>query len=230
MLPARVRSVADVSDSMRQIELAGPDFARLRDRPGAHRVVRVPTADGFTRRVYSIWDRVPGSATITIRVALHPAGGPGCVWALGVTPGDRVAVEPPRSKITLDEAAGFHLFVGDETAAVPLLSMCAAARGAVSGVFEAAGPGDEVPGVAGVPPLPWVHRGAAPATASRVLLRAVRDLALPARGGIAYVAGESDTCRLVQRHLVEQRGWSRRSVLLQPQWVAGRPGLGAGAD
>jgi hypothetical protein len=34
----------------------------------------------------------------------------------------------------------------------------------------------------------------------------------------------------VQRHLVEQRGWSRWSVHVQPQWAAGRPGFGAGRE
>jgi NADPH-dependent ferric siderophore reductase len=234
-LPARVRAVTDVGKHMREIELTGPDFARLRTRPGAHLVVRVPDGSGVARRVYSIWDRRPGSAAVTIRVALHDAGGPGCVWARAVTPGERVTVEPPRSKITLDGTARFHLFAGDETGAVPLLSMRAAAlrsgvAGPAYGVFEAAGPDDEMPGPDDVPPLPWVYRGSAPAVASRVLLRAVQDLDLPAGTGTAYVAGETETVRLIQRHLVEQRGWPRRSVLVQPQWAAGRPGFGAGAD
>lgn len=237
-LPTRVRSVTDVTHHMRQIELVGPDLPRLRSRAGAHLVVRVPTGGGCARRVYSIWNHDPRTSSLAIRVALHDADGPGCVWARGVAPGDRITVEQPRSKITIDSTAAFHLFIGDETAAVPLLAMRAAvhraARGGtpppVLGVFEAAGAADEMPGVDGVPTLPWVHRGSTPATASRVLLRAVQALDLPAGIGAAYVAGESDTCRLIQRHLIEQRGWPRRSVHLQPQWVAGRPGFGAGGD
>jgi NADPH-dependent ferric siderophore reductase len=234
-LATRVRSVSDVAGQMREIELAGPDLPRLHCRPGAHLVVRVPVGDGYARRVYSIWTHDPRTASLTIRVALHKAGGPGCTWARDVRPDDRVVVEPPRSKITLDGTAAFHLFIGDETGAVPLLAMRAAVHrsargGPVFGVFEAAGAGDEMPGAEGVPSLPWVHRGAAPATASRVLLRAVQALELPSATGTAYVAGESDTCRLVQRHLVEQRGWPRRAVLIQPQWKAGRPGFGAGGD
>ena len=218
-LPTRVRSVTDVTAHVRQIELVGPDLPRLHPRPGAHLVVRVPD-----RRVYSIWSH-RGSA-LTIRVVRHDAGGPGCAWAGAVEPGDRVTVEPPRSKISIDPTAAFHLFAGEETGAVPLLAMRAAVPPGVPvfGVFE----GPEMPGPAGVPPLPWVGRGSAPATASRVLLRAVQALELPPGPGAAYVAGESDTCRLLQRHLVEQRHWPRRSVHLQPQWVAGRPGFGAG--
>jgi NADPH-dependent ferric siderophore reductase len=227
-----VHAVTDVTAQMRQIELVGPDLSRLPARAGAHLVVHVPAGAGTARRVYSIWRHDPRSASIVLRVVLHDAGGPGCAWAREVTAGDRISVEPPRTKITLDERAAFHLFAGDETGAVPLLAMRAALhRGAVvHGVFEAAGPDGEMPGADGAPPLPWVHRGKASAVSSRVLLRAVQELELPAGVGAAYLAGESDTCRLVQRHLIEQRGWSRHAVRVQQQWAAGRPGFGAGRD
>ncbi|MBM2620586.1 siderophore-interacting protein [Actinoplanes sp. LDG1-06] len=223
----RVRAVSDVAAHIRQIELIGPELRRLRCRPGAHLVVQVPQ-----RRVYSLWRHDPGAASVTLRIALHDAGGPGCTWAREVAVGDRVTVEPPRSKITLDETASHHLFIGDETGAVPLLAMRAALghEAPTYGVFETTDAANEVPDFGAFTPLPWVHRGGASAVASRVLLRAVQELTLPARPGVAYVAGESDTCRLVQRHLVEQRGWPRRAVLLQPQWAAGRPGFGAGRD
>jgi len=238
-LPTRVRSVRDVTATMRQIDLVGPDVPRLRFRPGAHLVVLVPAGDGKARRVYSVWHHDGRSSSLSLRIALHAAGGPGCAWARAVAPDDRVTIEAPRSKITLDESAGFHLFAGDETGAVPLLAMRAAlhrsvARGAparpVLGVFEAPGPDDEMPGADGVAPLPWVHRGRSSAVASRVLLRAVRDLELPAGVGAAYLAGESGTCQLLRRHLVEQRGFTRRAVHIQPQWAPGRPGFGAGGD
>ncbi|WP_166661077.1 siderophore-interacting protein [Paractinoplanes brasiliensis] len=217
--------MSDVAAHMRQIELVGPELRRLRCRPGAHVVVHTPD-----RRVYSLWRHDPGAASMTVRIALHDAGGPGCTWARAVAVGDRVTVEPPRSKITLDGTARYHLFIGDETGAVPLLAMRAALgrEAETYGIFETTTPGNEVPDFAAFTPFPWVHRGAAPAAGSRVLLRAVQDLQLPAHPGTAYIAGESDTCRLLQRHLVEQRGWPRRSVLLQPQWAPGRPGFGAG--
>ena len=285
-LPTRVRSVTDVTGHLRQIELTGPGVPLLRPRPGAHVVVRVPLGDGHARRVYSIWSHHPHEATLTLRVARHPAGGPGCDWAWTTAPGDRLTVEPPRSKITLDAAARFHVFAGDETGAVPLLAMRAAlhraatrqsthpgaapdrtaaapgpaahsgigsaghsgigsagwaaagagdagrqptsSAGPVFGVLESMSASDEVPGADGVPPLPWVHRGTASPVASRILLQAVRDLPLPAGSGTAYVAGEAQTCRLIQRHLVEERGWPRHAVKIQPQWAPGRPGFGAG--
>ncbi|MFI5910622.1 siderophore-interacting protein [Dactylosporangium sp. NPDC051541] len=230
-LLTRVEAVHDVTASMRQVDLVGPDVPRLRCSPGAHLVVRVPGGGGEARRVYSIWRHTPGESRLSLRVALHDAGGPGCDWARRAAPGDRVTVEAPRSKITIDRSAAFHLFIGDETGAVPLLAMRAALHGSdrpVHGVFEAPAPADEMPGADGVPALPWVHRGTASAVASRVLLHAVQDLEVPSVGtGAAYVAGESETCRLIQRTLVEQRGFPRRTVHLQPQWAQGRPGFGA---
>jgi NADPH-dependent ferric siderophore reductase len=112
---------------MRQIELTGPGLARLRCRPGAHLVVRIPGA----RRVYSIWRHDPRSASLSIRVALHDAGGPGCEWAAEAAVDDRISVEMPRSKMTLEEGARFHLLVGDETGRCrcwPCGRRCAALR------------------------------------------------------------------------------------------------------
>jgi len=237
-VPTRVHSVVDVNNHIREIRLRGPGLAGPRCSPGAHVVVRVTAGTGYARRVYSIWLSSPQHALAVLRLAMHGDGAPGCVWARTVKPGDDVVIEPPRSKITIDPAAAFHLFAGDETAAVPLLAMHAAihrsaapeCRPPVVGVFEAGDAGAEVPGVPDVPPLPWVHRGGASAVASPVLLDAVRDLELPAGTGTAYLAGESMTCRLLQRHLVEERGWPRRSVRVQQHWAPGRPGFGAGAD
>ncbi len=96
-LPVRVRSVAEVTPHLREIELVGPDLPRLRCRAGAHLVVRVPDGAGTARRVYSIWRHDPGSAALRLRVVLHAAGGPGCTWARNVAAGDRISVEPPRS-------------------------------------------------------------------------------------------------------------------------------------
>ncbi|WP_433041652.1 siderophore-interacting protein [Dactylosporangium sp. CS-033363] len=225
----RVEGVHDVAAGMRQVDLVGPEVPRLRFRPGAHVVVRVPSDTGEARRVYSIWSHEPRHSRLSLRIALHDAGGPGCVWARETRANDRVTLEAPRSKITLDETAAFHLFAGDETGAVPLLAMRAALPKAatVVGVFEAAGAAQEMPAEE---PLPWVHRGRASAVGSRVLLRAVKDLELPPGKGAAYIAGESDTCRLLQRLLIEGRGFLRRSIHSQPQWTPGRPGFGAGQD
>jgi NADPH-dependent ferric siderophore reductase len=238
-LVTRVHSVADVSESMREIWLRAPALATWRCSPGAHVVVRVPVGATHARRVYSLWTLRADLAAVALRVLTHDDAAPGCVWARTVRPGDQISIERPRSKITIDTPADFHLFAGDETASVPLLAMHAAiARGTATGtsrppaigVFEASGAAGEVPGMPGVEPPGWIHRGSASPVGSRVLLAALRDLRLPRGRGTAYLAGESSTCQLLARHLVEERGWLRRSVKLQPHWAPGRPGFGAGPD
>jgi NADPH-dependent ferric siderophore reductase len=231
-LATRVRLVADVTAHMREIELTGPGLPRLTCRPGAHVVVHVPAATGVARRVYSVWRFTPRTSGLVLRVAVHAGDAPACVWARAVRPGDPVTIEPPRRKISPDPAAAFHVFAGDETAAVPLLAMRAAVgpSAPVFGVFESAGPTGEMPDFPGAEPLPWVHRGRASAVSSPVLVRAVQDLELPPGRGVAYLAGESGTCRLLQRHFIEQRRWPRAAVLTQPHWAPGRPGFGAGPD
>jgi NADPH-dependent ferric siderophore reductase len=71
----------------------------------------------------------------------------------------------------------------------------------------------------------WVHRGTASAANSAVLLRAVRQLTLPSRPGVAYVAGETGTCSAVLRHFLHERGWPRTAVRVQTHWAPGKTGL-----
>lgn len=227
-LALRVHSVVEAGERFREIRLRGRVLATMRFSPGSHVVVHTPA-----RRVYSVWVHRPDLEVVALRVAVHDGASPGCVWAAGVSPGDTVLIEPPRTKIALTDAAPYHLFAGEETGAVPLLALRAALHrsrpdATVLGVLETSGPAGEMHGHRGVPPLPWVHRGPAPAVASPVLLEAVRSLDLPAAPGVAYVAGESATCRLIQAHLVHDRGWPRACVKTQPQWAPGRPGFGAG--
>jgi len=227
--------VTDVGERMQEIRLRGPALATWGCAPGAHVVVHVPTDARPVRRVYSVWQCDPQHALLCLRLVVHPGTGPGSTWAQHAAPGDPVDVEPPRSKISIDVDAAYHLFVGDETGAVPLLAMSAAihrlaghATVPVLGVLETATAATEMPGAPGVPPLPWAHRGRASAVASPVLVRALRELRLPPGIGTAYLAGEASTCRMLARHLIESRGWPRRAVQVQPQWAPGQPGFGAG--
>lgn len=221
---------------MSEVRLRAGEFTSLRFSPASHVVVRVPAPGGAARRVYSVWspDRLGG--TIRLRVALHAGDTPGCAWARQVAKDDEVLVEPPRTKIAPDVRARYHLLLGEETAAVPLQSIQAALYRSPDvgapfyGVLESADESTEVPGALGVPALPWVHRGDASAVGSAVLLDAARKLDLPREPGAAYVAGESLTCRMLQDHLVQERGWPRSAIKVQQQWASGRRGFGAGRE
>jgi NADPH-dependent ferric siderophore reductase len=212
---------------MWEIGLRGPAFGMVNARPGAHVPVEVPLENGgAVLRTYSVWAHDRATASLTLRVVDHRPGGPGSRWAARASVGQRLRIGLPRNRIALDPAAPYHVFVGDETAAAPLLSMLAALpRDATAfGVLETVDPANEL-SIPDGRAVSWVHRGAASAVNSPVLLRAVGRLELPARPGVAYVAGESATCRAVARYLVQTRGWHRRAVRTQVHWTPGKSGL-----
>ncbi|MEI7031043.1 siderophore-interacting protein [Streptomyces pratensis] len=228
MVDVKVAEVREVTPHMRELTLVGPALTVLRGKPGAHLPVEVPDEAGVPRlRTYSVWSADPSRARLTLRVALHRPGGPGSRWADSVEAGTRARVGAPRNRISLDPKARYHVFVGEETGAVPLLTMLAAlpAEAAAHGVLETTGPDEEFSAPYGSRSLPWVHRGRASAVASRLLLDAVRRLELPPGVGTAYVAGEATTCRAVVRHLCAERAWPRYAVRTQVHWATGRSGL-----
>jgi len=233
-LLAKISTNHVLTDKIKEITLGVRGLESVaRIRAGAHITVHLPQPDGGSApRIYSIWRQSAGGAQLTIRVLLHPRGGPGTSWARTAQPGDEVAIGPPQSKLTLDQRAGFHVFLGDENGAVPLLAMRGrlAADAAVYGAFQALGRDFRVPAPPGVPELPWLdepHPAMSP-PAGFPVLAAARALELPAGAGCVYVAGEANLCKSVLRHFVEERGWPRAAVRSQPQWLAGRTGFGVG--
>ena len=191
----------------------------------------LPQAGGQSAaRIYSVWQQSPGGARLAIRVLLHPQGGPGTAWARSAEVGTEVAIGAPRSKITLDQRADYHVFLGDENGAVPLLAMRGglAPEVAVYGAFQTFDQSFRVPAPAGVAALPWIEQSHPGGRTSFSLLDATRTLELPGGVGCAYVAGEADLCKAVFRHFVEERRWPRSAVKTQPQWAAGRTGFGVG--
>jgi NADPH-dependent ferric siderophore reductase len=57
------------------------------------------------------------------------------------------------------------------------------------------------------------------------LLATLRGLDLPDRPGVAYLAGEARACQAARRHLVQDRGWPRRSAIVKPFWTPGKRGM-----
>jgi NADPH-dependent ferric siderophore reductase len=56
-------------------------------------------------------------------------------------------------------------------------------------------------------------------------VRGLAGLDLPARPGLAYLAGEARTIQMLRRHLVSDRGWPRQAVVTKPFWTPGKRGL-----
>ena len=68
----------------------------------------------------------------------------------------------------------------------------------------------------------WVHRPLSRAEDPAPLLDAVRALKLPNSGdGYAWVAGESQTAKLLRRHLLDERGFDKAFVKAAGYWKRG---------
>lgn len=223
----RVAAQRVINPLLREILLRGPALRVVNAKPGAHLPVEVPLDSGGTvLRTYSVWAHDWATSSLRLRVVDHRPGGPGSRWAASAPVGQRLRIGLPRNRISLEPTAPYHVFVGEETGAVPLLNLLAGLPPSARtlGVLETVDRTTElsVPDDAGIG---WVHRGTASPVNSRVLGQAVRRLDLPERPGVAYVAGESATCRAVARYLVAERGWTRRAVRTQVHWTPGHAGL-----
>jgi len=227
MLRGSVRQVRQVTRSMRAIRIGGPGLEGVTPLPGQQ--VRVLVGDPFTRRTYSVLSADPQAGEVELCVLDHEGDGPGARWARTVERGQEVALSRPEGNLLVRRDAPYHLFVGEETAMVPFVSMIGFLDGdgdgaEVHGVIELRGPEDRLPGIR-KGAVEWIYRGEESAASSQRLVRAVAGLDLPSGPGVAYVAGEARTCQAVRGHLVRERGWPRRSVVVKPFWAPGKRGM-----
>jgi NADPH-dependent ferric siderophore reductase len=233
-----VTEIDRIAARMRRIRIEGDDVARLNCTPGQH--VRVHVADlrnprSWLRprdllRTYSVWQHDVG---IELCVLDHAGlgqegldqdtGGPGARWARRLRTGQAVTFGRPEGSFVLRDG-GYHVFAGEETAAVAFGAMVRAlpAETPVYGIIEADEPDDRLPLAR---PLHWQYRHGRSAAASPTLLEAFTQLELPAEPGVAYLAGEARTIQLLRRHLVSERGWPRQAIALKPFWTPGKRGL-----
>jgi len=223
-----VTQIDQIARRMRRIRIEGDGLADLACLPGQH--VRVHVADlrdphSWLRprdllRTYSVWRHDDG---IELCVLDHGGEGPGAQWVRQVRTGHRVTFNRPEGSFVLRDS-GYHVFGGEETAAVAFGAMLGALPPAVPvyGVIEADGPQDRLPLGR---ELTWLDRDGRSAAASRALLDAFTQLELPSEPGTAYLAGEARTIQLLRQHLVADRGWPRQAVRTKPFWTPGKRGL-----
>ncbi|WP_406294149.1 siderophore-interacting protein [Embleya sp. NBC_00888] len=235
-LSATIVETESIAARMRRIRMHDDALRGLSCRPGQQ--VRVHVNDvlsmagwrqgaGNLLRTYSVWSNDPQAGTLDLCVLDHDGdAGPGAAWGRAARPGDRVRFGRPEGGFVLRPDAPYHVFVGEETASVALGAMIAAVGPAVNvyGVIETATAADRLP-MPHAERLTWLERGTASAASSATLAAAVGRLALPATPGVAYVAGEAKTVKLVRDRLVADHGWDRRSVITKPFWSPGRTGM-----
>lgn len=231
-----VTAIEQIARRMRLVRIEGDDVGVLPWFPGQH--VRVHVTDvsnprNWLRprdmlRTYSVWQHdgrgAAGRGGIELCALDHDdTAGPGARWARGLHVGDPVTFGGPEGHFVLGDGP-YHVFAGEETAAVAFAPMLGAlpAQTPVYGVIEVDEPDDRLP----LPrELDWRYRHGRSAAASQTLLEAFSWLELPAEPGVAYLAGEAKTIRLLRRHLVSERGWPRQAVRMKPFWTPGKRGL-----
>jgi NADPH-dependent ferric siderophore reductase len=231
-----VSEIEQLTPSLRRIRFSGPRLRGLRWTPGQHvrlqvaglreSVLRLHPHDAL--RTYSVYDADPDLGTLDIVMFDH-AGDPATVtparrWVSAISIGYSANLTRPQGNLVIRDDAPYHLFAGEETASVAFAAMLRSlpATAEVHGVVEAEAeehhlrlPRD----------LTRVERGAAPAANSSVLADALRDLPLPDRPGVAYLAGEARTIQTLRTILITERGWERRQIRTTPFWTPGRTGM-----
>lgn len=227
-ITGRVREIDQLTDRTRRVAIEGEMLGGLAWTPGQHvRVlVKEPTSAANWKRprdflrTYSVWNLADGVLDLAV---LDHGHAPGTQWLSGLVAGRPVSFRRPEGSFTA-RAARYHLFAGEETAAVAFGAMIRALPGDadVRGVIEVDGPADRLELSRDVR---WTYRHGRPAAASEDLAAAVAKLDLPDEPGVAYLAGEARTIQLVRRHLVTERGWPRRNVVTKPFWTPGKRGL-----
>jgi NADPH-dependent ferric siderophore reductase len=196
-------------------------------------------------RTYTVRAFDPDARELVIDFVHHGDAGLAGPWAAAARPGDRMLLLGPGGAYAPDDAADWHLLVGDESA---LPAIAAALERVPAGVpvhalVEVDGPADEQPLTSpGRLDLRWCHRD--PARPGR-LVDAVSALAFPAGRVHAFVHGEAGLVRALRRHLLDGRGVPREDLSVSGYWRrgddeegfrvfkaaqrdAGRPGVAAG--
>lgn len=236
-LPALVTTVEYVAPRMQRVEIVGEQLTGRDWTPGQQ--VRVMFKDmtqigpwlaprdfNALSRTYSLWNYDPAAGRYELIVFDHDGDGPGRRWAQQVQAGDRILVSAPEGKFVSRLPSRYHLFVGEETAAVCFGAMLRVLPPSetVVGAVEAESTGDHLR-LPRHDDLRAVERNGGSASPSQALLRAVEALALPDEPGTAYLAGEAKTIQAVRRHLIHERSWPRTSILTKPFWTPGKRGL-----
>lgn len=172
------------------------------------------------RRRYTVraWDA--SAQQLTIDFVVHGDIGVAGAWADRAVPGDVLVLEGPSGGYRPDPGADWHLLIGDESA----LPAIAAALETVSPDGLAVvrilcdGPDHEIELASpGRLALEWVHRHGDERDGD-LLFEAVRDLDFPDGRVEAFIHGEATEIRMIRRHLLVERGLSRKDMSCSPYW------------
>jgi NADPH-dependent ferric siderophore reductase len=231
-LSFEVVETGPISPSMHRIVLTAPELAGFRYDPGQD-VMLLVAAEGTrpVRRRYTIRSLDRATMKLTLHVVRH-ADGPGERWVRAARPGDTVEGIGPRGKIRIAPDAGWHLFMGDESAMPAILAMTESLPGDCEAtlVIEVPGPDDEQELIAPARTrLSWLHRLGSPAGDQALLSAEASEIELPPPPGAghAYVFGEASVV-LRLREILAARGLRQDQVSPKAYWGRGRGNAGHG--
>jgi NADPH-dependent ferric siderophore reductase len=214
-----IAGVVDIGPRMRRITIAGEALATFVALPGQDVVVHVSDGHGGgVSRRYTIRNLDVVAQQLDLDVVMH-GDGPGASWAASVAIGDGVAVFGPRGKVQL-AAAGWQLFVGDESAIPAIAEMIAAlpSEATIVALIEVTDAADQQPITAAGPvDVRWLHRRATPPGGSELLVRAVAAIDIPDVDRHAYLFGESRIVRRLRDDL-GMRGLQPQEISAKGYW------------
>jgi NADPH-dependent ferric siderophore reductase len=210
---------ADIGPRMRRIRLGGPALQDFSYQPGQDVMLVLSGGERPLCRRYTIRGMREGA--LELNIVAHGVHGPGASWAAETQPGDRINGVGPRGKIFLNQAADWHLFLGDETAAPGYLHMLEALDAGVPGqaYLEVSSPEDEL--ATTVDGVTWLYRGDVPAIQSSMLVDAMTAADLPEGRGQVYIAGEVQVVNAVVRAALA-RGLASDQLSPKAYWGRGK--------
>jgi NADPH-dependent ferric siderophore reductase len=220
-----VTGTEQLTPTMQRIHCTAPGLATLSYLPGQDLMLTVPAGAATFRRRYTIRSFDQAAPSVAIDMVLH-GDGPAASWAASVQPGGRIEAIGPRGKVTVDAAADWHLFAGDDSAAPASLAMAESlpdpGRALVVLEVDSVDDQQEVHTADGRKvAVRWLHRaGADPASAAQ-LAAALESIDLPSGSGHAYLAGELGVVAAMRGALLA-RGMTSEQISAKPYWRAGR--------
>jgi NADPH-dependent ferric siderophore reductase len=219
-LELRVTEASDLSPRIRCIRLSGAG-ANFQNRPGQDVMLVLSGGERPLSRRYTIRRFDAPRDLLELNIVTHGVHGPGAEWTASTQPGDRINGVGPRGKIFVNDAADWHLWLGDESAIAASLAMLESLPDGVSGqaFLEVATPEDQL---ASDPRVTWLPRGAdvSPLASDR-LVEAMRSVDLPEGRGHVYFAGEVQIVLAVQRVALE-RGLEQSQLSPKAYWGRGK--------
>lgn len=218
-LELRVHEVSDLGP-LRCIRLtgAGPNF---QFKAGQDIMLVLSGGERPLSRRYTIRRFDPKADALELNIVTHGVHGPGADWASNTQPGDRINGVGPRGKIFINEAADWHMWLGDESAIAATLAMLEALpAGANAKAFIEVPTADDR--VSDDKRIEWLHRGAdKPAWASEMLADTVARVELPTGRGHIYINGEVQIVAAVQKAALA-RGLEAAQLSPKAYWGRGK--------